>query len=70
MLGLRDLLSDVRAEVRLEPDAGGRSQLAVSFPSVRSDKDVSRLAQEVFALPGRITESRKRRMTIGKCHCE
>ena len=61
---LRDLLSDVRPEVRLEPDAGGRSQLAVSFPSVRSDKDISRLAQEVFALPGRITESRKRRMTI------
>ena len=61
---LRDLLSDVRPEVRLEPDAGGRSQLAVSFPSIRSDKDVSRLAQEVFALPGRITESRKRRMTI------
>ena len=61
---LRDLLSDVRPEVRLEPDAGGRSQLAVSFPSVRSDKDVSRLAQEVFALPGRITESRKRRMAI------
>ncbi len=61
---LRDLLSDVRPEVRLEPDAGGRSQLAVSFPSVRSDKDVSRLAQEIFALPGRITESRKRRMAI------
>jgi uncharacterized protein len=61
---LRDLLSDVRPEVRLEPDAGGRSQLAVSFPSVRSDKDVSRLAQEVFALPGRITESRKRRMAV------
>ena len=61
---LRDLLSDVRPEVRLEPDAAGKSQLAVSFPSVRSDKDVSRLAQEVFALPGRITESRKRRMAI------
>jgi uncharacterized protein len=61
---LRDLLSDVRPEVRLEPDAGGRSQLAVSFPSIRSDKDVSRLAQEVFALPGRITESRQRRMAI------
>jgi hypothetical protein len=61
---LRDLLSDVRPEVRLEPDAGGRSQLAVSFPSIRSDKDVSRLAQEVFALPERITESRQRRMAI------
>ncbi len=61
---LRDLLSDVRPEVRLQPDGTGKSQLAVSFPSVRSDKDVSRLAQEVFALPGRITESRKRRMAI------
>jgi hypothetical protein len=61
---LRDLLSDVRPEVRLQPGAAGKSQLAVSFPSVRSDKDVSRLAQEVFALPGRITESRKRRLAV------
>jgi hypothetical protein len=61
---LRELLADVRPEVRLQPDGAGKSQLAVSFPSVRSDKDVSRLAQEVFALPGRITESRKRRMAI------
>ena len=61
---LRELFSETRPEVRLEPDAAGRSQLAVSFPSVRSDRDVSRLAQEVFALPGRITETRRRRMAI------
>jgi len=61
---LRDMLSDVRPEVRIEPDDTGRGQLAVSFPAVRTDRDVSHLAQEVFAMPGRITEARKRRMAI------
>ncbi len=61
---LRDMLTDARPEVRLEADAAGRSQLAVSFPSVRSDRDVARLAQEVFALPGRIAETRRRRLAI------
>jgi hypothetical protein len=60
----RDLLNGLRAEVRLEPDARGRSQLTLSFPSVRSDRDVSRLAQEVFAMPGRIAEARRRRMAV------
>jgi hypothetical protein len=61
---LRELLDGVRPEVRLESDTAGRGQLAVSFPSVRSDRDISRLAQEVFAMPGRITEARRRRMAI------
>jgi hypothetical protein len=61
---LRDLLGSARHEVRVEADAGGRGQIAVSFPSVRSDRDVSRLAQEVFALPGRIAEGRGRRMAV------
>jgi hypothetical protein len=51
---LRDMLGAVRPEVRVEQDERGASQLALSFPSIRTDKDVSRLAQEVFALPGRI----------------
>src|SRR5512145_3345269 len=54
---LRELLEGVRTEVRLAPAHRGRGQLAVSFPSVRSDRDVSRLAQDVFAMPGRITEA-------------
>ncbi|MCA1559110.1 MAG: ATP-binding protein [Acidobacteria bacterium] len=58
---LRDLLGAVRPEVRID-DAGGRLEL--SFPSIRTDRDVSRLAGEVFALPGRIAEARGRRMTI------
>jgi hypothetical protein len=61
---LRDLLGNVRPEVRLEPDDAGRSHIAVSFPSIRTDRDVSLLAQEVFALPGRISESRGRRMAV------
>ena len=61
---LRDMLGAVRPEVRLEPDGTGRTQLAVSFPSARTEKDVSRLAQEVFALPGRIAEVRGRNLAV------
>jgi uncharacterized protein len=61
---MREMLGTVRPEVRLEPDDAGRAQLAVSFPSARTDKDVSRLAQEVFALPGKIAEARKRKLAI------
>jgi len=61
---LRDMIGAVRPEVRVEPDGRGVNQLALSFPSARTEKDVSRLAQEVFALPGRIAEVRHRRMAI------
>jgi hypothetical protein len=61
---LRDMLRGIRTEVRVEPDPTGRRQLTVGFPAVRTDRDVSRLAQEVFALPGRIAVARRRRMAI------
>jgi hypothetical protein len=61
---LKEMLSGVRPEVRLEPDEAGRTQVAVSFPAVRTDRDVSHLAQQVFALPGRIAEARRKRMAI------
>ena len=61
---LREMLGGVRPEFRIEPDQAGRGQFAVSFPAARSDKDVSRLAQEVFTLPGRIAAARKRRIAI------
>ena len=61
---LRDMLGSVRPEVRVEPDDRGGSQLALSFPAARTEKDVSRLAQEVFALPGRIAEARHRRLAV------
>jgi len=61
---LRESMQGIRAEVRIEPDRVGRRSLRVSFPAVRSDRDVSRLAQEVFALPGRIAEVRGRRLAV------
>ena len=61
---LRDMLGSVRPEVRVEADEAGAGQLALSFPGVRTDKDVSRLAQEVFALPGRIADARRRRLAV------
>jgi uncharacterized protein len=61
---LRDFVVSVRAEVRVEPDRAGARQLTVAFPAVRTERDVSRLAQDVFALPGRIADARGRRMAI------
>jgi uncharacterized protein len=61
---LREMLGGIRPEMRVETTETGKSRLALSFPAIRSERDVSRLAQEVFAMPGRIAESRGRRMAI------
>ena len=61
---LREMLSGARPEVRIEPNESGRGQLAVSFPAAQSEKDVSRLAHDVFALPGKIAAARKRKLAI------
>jgi hypothetical protein len=61
---IREMLGSVRPELRLEPDERGGSQVALSFPAARSERDVSRLAQEVFALPGRIADARRRRLAV------
>ncbi len=61
---LREMLGGVRSEVRVEPGHGGSAALTISFPSARSGRDVSVLAQEVFALPGRIAEARGRPMAV------
>ena len=60
---LLDMLT-VRPEVRVESGPSGRGQLALSFPSARTEKDVSILASEVFALPARIAEARGRKMAV------
>ena len=38
--------------------------MAVAFPAVRSAKDVSRLAPEIFALPARLAEARGRQVVV------
>src|SRR4029453_14904168 len=64
MSWLREVLAPVRPEVRLESSPSGKPGLAVTFPTARTDRDVARLAQEVFALPGRIAETRGRKLAI------
>jgi len=46
---LREAVRSARAEVRLAPDQSPLGAISVSFPGVRSDRDVSRLAGDVFA---------------------
>ena len=54
---------DVGADRRIGP--GGRAgPLRVAFPNARTDRDISRLAQEVFALPARLAETRRRRVVV------
>lgn len=59
---LREAIRSARAEVRFEPREKGRP--VVSFPTVRTERDISRLAQEVFALPARLAESRRRKVVV------
>jgi len=61
---LREMIRSARAEVRYSVDAGPLGALSVSFPGVRTDRDISRLAQEVFALPARLAEARGRPVVV------
>lgn len=65
---LSEAVRSARAEVRYAPDptlrTPGASSVSVSFPGVRTDRDISRLAQEVFALPARLAESRRRSVVV------
>ena len=61
---LRDAIGAARPELRLEADSTGTMGLAVKFPTVRTDRDISRLAADVFALPQRLHEVRKRKLVI------
>ncbi len=65
---LRDAIRSARAEVRYSPDptllTPGAGSMSVSFPGVRSDREVARLAHEVFALPARVADNRKRRVVV------
>ena len=61
---LREVIHSARAEVRHAPGASPLGALTVSFPTVKSDRDVSRLAEEVFALPGRLADTRRRKVVV------
>jgi hypothetical protein len=61
---LRDAIQSARAEVRYTPGASPLGTLTVSFPSVHAGRDLSRLAQEVFALPARLAATRRRKVIV------
>jgi hypothetical protein len=61
---LRETIRSARAEVRYAPDQSPLGAIAVSFPGVRSERDISRLAQEVFALPAHLAELRRRKVVV------
>lgn len=61
---LRDAISAAKPELRVEADTAGVMGLSVKFPSVRTDRDISRLAADVFALPQRLHEARGRKIAI------
>ncbi len=61
---LGDAIRSARAEIRYAPGASPLGALTVSFPSVRAGRDISRLAQEVFALPARLAATRRRRVVV------
>src|SRR5256885_9490052 len=58
---LRGAIQSARAEIRYAPGSSPLGDLTVSFPNVRSERDISRLAQDVFALPARLAEARGRK---------
>jgi len=61
---LREASGSARTEIRYTPGEAPLGSLTVSFPSVKSERDVARLAQDVFALPGRLAETRRRKVVV------
>jgi uncharacterized protein len=59
---LRAAISSTRVDLPADAPAGAVGRVA--FPNARTDRDVSRLAQEVFALPSRLAEARKRKVVV------
>ncbi|MBI4887221.1 MAG: ATP-binding protein [Acidobacteria bacterium] len=61
---LTDVITTTRPELRYEADEGGPGRFSVAFPLVRTARDVNRLANEIFALPGRLAADRKRTVIV------
>jgi hypothetical protein len=61
---LVDVIRSTRPEIRVAAKEDPLGSITVAFPNVKSERDVSRLAQEVFALPARLAEARKRKVVV------
>jgi hypothetical protein len=61
---LTEVVSSTRPEIRWDPNESGPGQFSVAFPLVQSERDINRLANELFALPGRLAAERRRTVAI------
>ena len=61
---LLDVITSTRPEVRLEQDGTPAGRFTVAFPLVRTERDITRLANELFALPARLARDRKRQVVV------
>src|SRR6266545_2899591 len=65
---LREAIASTRiylsADAKVDPTGHGPAGFRVAFPNARTDRDISRLAQEVFALPARLAETRRRKVVV------
>ncbi len=58
------LLGSTRPLLVARPEGGVGPRLDITFPAARTPRDVGRLADEVFALPGRLAEIKDRRLVV------
>ena len=62
---LTSVITSTRPELRYDPSTtGGAGRVTVAFPLVRSERDVTRVANEVFALPGRLAAERGKPVVV------
>lgn len=61
---LTEAIGSTRPEIRYEPKDSGLGRFSVAFPQVTTARDINRLANEVFALPGKLAAERKRTVVV------
>ena len=61
---LTEVITTTRPEIRYEAEDPGPGRFSVAFPAVRTERDINRLANEIFALPGRLAAERKRTVVV------
>lgn len=60
---LTSVIRTTQPEVRYEPGTGP-GRFAVGFPMVRTERDVNKLANEIFALPGQLAAEHRRPVVV------
>jgi len=61
---LMEAIASTRPEIRYEPKETGLGRFSVAFPQVTTARDINRLANEVFTLPGKLAAERKRTVVV------